>query len=1131
MYPQIIVSLLTCCSLVLGSVQPLNTLSISNKSVHEPQPLILPLDDIAVNPVASAAASSTIVNDQAPNSPRAVCDSIVYGQTVYGSIDDVGDEDCFTFTGTANDIPYAQLDSPDSLVYQLALSGPGVTTQSCTSYGSCQIYNVTLSTNGDHTLTVTGSGYGLYTLYLGKLSAPPETITYGETVTGTISVAYELDIYEFNGEAGDEINAYLNSPIGAEFYLKLVIPDGSSNSCFSYDSCLIEDVTLPTTGISTLVVGGSGTYTGSYDLTLGSSEPVGMSIGESRTIQVTPAMPFTVQIDVPSGTDDLFITLQKHATWTSKIELFSGNQLLKSEEHWMDQIVQLPSPAAGIYDLEVSGLFDAELSVLEDLPDLPLSQWVVGTIYNEYGLAWYQCDVPAGQDSLYFYAEALGTGSQLHVYQNTFGGTPYWIANGSSMTVEIPSPAAGRYYVQLSDSALVIGDSQERDHLIKADVLPIDPPVCSQPVVSSFTPSIGGTSMPVTLAVSGQCFEPESSVCLTRQGYSDVCADTVAVDDDGHSLNATFDLSFSEPGVWSLVVTNPDSQSATAPSKFTVESGGEPNLWVEVLGREQIRSGRRTAFYIQYGNSGNIDLYDAILVIKFPADLEYYLPEIDASDTPTIPLGIEQDGFTQIPFWVIGVDAGSQHEVRVDLRVPEDSPIPTESEIEVSADFYAAPRSDFSATGSPDYVETSPTYQQIRDTTWSSVQSYGYPATDKLAKQFDQALLGIVLDRLKSRATSLFSHLASGALIALGFPVAAQVLVVGAAIYSILGWIKNLVDPKSPYRKFASLLSKVISSESPEDKYGPSGHDPPGTTTQEKQRWIPDGQQMNYRVDFWNKEDAAAATADVIITDTLDIDLNWDTFKFTEIGFLDWHVELEPTQYFNVDVANVSIDLSTYYPGEPVVDLVVNVEGTYDSTTGFIEWHFHALDSTTRQPPENPYAGFLPPFTDSGWEIGWVEFSVAQKAGLASGTVIQNQAFVKFDLNEFKPAPKEGPFTNTVDGTPPTSEAQITSGHPQCNTFSVTWTGQDDLNGSGLHGVDLYVDDLGNSDPPYLWLGGLQSDSVIFSGVPGISYGFYTRARDNVGNLEAVPDPISYDALAAVHQYCLFTPMGLLDYE
>ena len=68
-----------------------------------------------------------------------------------------------------------------------------------------------------------------------------------------------------------------------------------------------------------------------------------------------------------------------------------------------------------------------------------------------------------------------------------------------------------------------------------------------------------------------------------------------------------------------------------------------------------------------------------------------------------------------------------------------------------------------------------------------------------------------------------------------------------------------------------------------------------------------------YRVDFWNKEDAPAATVDVIVTDQLDADLNWSTFKFTEIGFLDWRVELEPCQYFNLDVEDVQIDLSKYY--------------------------------------------------------------------------------------------------------------------------------------------------------------------------------------------------------------------------
>ncbi|MCJ7659401.1 MAG: hypothetical protein MUO67_09650, partial [Anaerolineales bacterium] len=511
--------------------------------------------------------------------------------------------------------------------------------------------------------------------------------------------------------------------------------------------------------------------------------------------------------------------------------------------------------------------------------------------------------------------------------------------------------------------------------------------------------------------------------------------------------------------------------------------------------------------------------------------LEYYLPEIEASDSLTIPLGIEQDGYTQIPFWVIGVDAGSQQEVRLDLRVPEDPSFPTESQIEVSAELYTAPRSDFSATGNPDYLDSSPTFQNIVNSTVSTLQNHGYPVNDTRIREIEQALLGVVLDRLNSNATSLVAHLLKGALVALGFSVAAEVIVVGAAIYSILGWIKNLIDPDSPYVKLASLLSKIISSISPEDKYGPSGYDPPSTPIEKLQRWIPASRSLNYRIDFWNKEDAPAATADVIITDTLDVDLNWDTFKFTEIGFLDWQVEFEPTQYFNVDVADISLDLSPYYPGEPVVDMIVNVEGTYDAASGFIEWHFHALDPVTRQPPENPYAGFLPPITDSGWEIGWVEFTVDQLDSLSSGTVIQNQAFVKFDQNKYNPAPKEGPTVNTVDVSAPVSSAQLPSTSQLCSGFLVTWTGQDNQNGSGVESVDLYVDDLSDANPPYLWLGSARAGWAVFSGTPGHSYGFYTRARDNVGNLETAPNPLNFDAQAAVEDYCLFAPMGMLNYD
>ena len=85
--------------------------------------------------------------------------------------------------------------------------------------------------------------------------------------------------------------------------------------------------------------------------------------------------------------------------------------------------------------------------MLAALPDLPLGQWVTGTIYNEYGLAWYQSQVPPGQDFVYFYAEALGVISQLDVYQTTFGTTPTWSDYGTNMDIEIPSPSAGTYYL------------------------------------------------------------------------------------------------------------------------------------------------------------------------------------------------------------------------------------------------------------------------------------------------------------------------------------------------------------------------------------------------------------------------------------------------------------------------------------------------------------------------------------------------------------------------------------------------------------------------------------------------------------------------------------------------------------
>jgi len=225
----------------------------------------------------------------------------------------------------------------------------------------------------------------------------------------------------------------------------------------------------------------------------------------------------------------------------------------------------------------------------------------------------------------------------------------------------------------------------------------------------------------------------------------------------------------------------------------------------------------------------------------------------------------------------------------------------------------------------------------------------------------------------------------------------------------------------------------------------------------------------------------------------------------TKVGFLDWRVELEPCPYFDLDIDGVTIDLSQYYPGAPVVDLVVNCEGTFDPSTGQIEWRFRALDPSTYDYPEEPLAGFLPPMTDSGWEIGWVEFSASPLPGLPSGTTISNQAWVTFDINPPNPAPKEGPYINTLDAAPPISAVQSLDAEQRWPFFLVTFEGEDDAGGCGLASYDVYVSEDGGA--PYLYRSAVSptDSAVVFTGRCGHDYAFYTRARDHVGNLESAP--------------------------
>jgi uncharacterized protein YlaN (UPF0358 family) len=1067
------------------------------------------------------------------NSPDGEVQEIAYDQTVIGLISPIGDQDDFTFTGNIGHRVTAILDNqawPSS--FSLRLGKPDGTSWFCNfTTNDCQIDNVMLPASGVYTLTVDsyGASTGNYALTLNRLDGDAHPITYGQTISNAITPPGDQDHFTFTGAQGQRLTAFLDNQAltSAAFSLGLIKPDGTAlTSCaFSYGDCVLDNIPLPVTGTYTLTVDGSGISTGNYALTLTRLEGEQiLSIGALQDIFIPSGWPLWYRIDVVTGTMNLFITLQKYTPWSTDFKLYDENSnLLQSASGGGDHMLHLPSPAAGAYYLRVSGSGRGKLAALTALPELLPGQWQVGTILRSWGSVWYQHRVPPGQSSLFINVETIGLWSRLTVYRDTFGSTPYWVATGPTMTLHIPSPQPGIYYVHLTDSALIQGANQARDHLIRADATPLAPPVCSEPMVTSISPTRGGTAGPVTVQINGQCLEAESTVYLTRGGFDNVTATQVISAADRRTLAATFDLSTTVPGDWNLAVTDPYSNSATAPLPFTVESGGEANLWVEILGRAQIRLGRTTTYYIRFGNNGNTNLYDAILLLRFPAGLEYHLHGSGIVDAPYTSTGVEKNGKVLIPIWLLRVRAGEERSIALDLRTNASIPIGTQ--IEVSAEIYVAPRSLFSATGNPDHIIYSPIYRSIRDAIVAALFPAGY-RTEGGIQELEQALQNTVKELLVSAGIGIVATLVTLACLEAGFFGAAIAVAVAAAAYALWGLIDNPFTDL--YKAAADLLSStVVGSISPEDKYGPSGYDAPDTPVGQLKHWIPSSQSLDYRIDFWNKEDAPAATVDVIITDTLDPNLDWSTFKFTEVGFLDWRVPLEPSQYFNVDVSNVVITLSNYYTGQPAVNLVVNVEGSFDPGTGAIRWEFHALDPITREPPENPYAGFLPPITDRGWEIGWVNFSASPKPDLASGTAISNQSFVKFDLGPFKPAPPGGPFVNTLDAASPTSTVQAPAGIQRCNNFLVSWTGQDDVSGSGLQDFDVYADDLDDESPTYLWKAGTAATSAIFTGFPGHQYGFYSRAHDNVGHIEPVQQPFGYDVEITAGAYCVHLPILL----
>jgi RHS repeat-associated protein len=244
---------------------------------------------------------------------------------------------------------------------------------------------------------------------------------------------------------------------------------------------------------------------------------------------------------------------------------------------------------------------------------------------------------------------------------------------------------------------------------------------------------------------------------------------------------------------------------------------------------------------------------------------------------------------------------------------------------------------------------------------------------------------------------------------------------------------------------------------------------------------------LPYTIDFQNTPTATAAAAEIQITQQLDSNLDWSTFQLGNIELGNLAISVPAGMSSINETLDERATLGVY------VQLVAGL----NANTGVVTWTLTALDPTTMQIPADPLLGLLPPDATPPEGEGSVSYTIRPEAGGATGTIINAQASIVFDVNA--PIPTAQIF-DTLDAVGPTSSVAALPAEVPDAPFTVAWSAEDDTGGSGIGSCTIYVQE--DSGPWSAWLTGTTQTSAQFSGQAGHSYSFYCVATDNVGNVE-----------------------------
>ncbi len=854
---------------------------------------------------------------------------------------------------------------------------------------------------------------------------------------------------------------------------------------------------------------------------------------------------------VPSGLDEIFIIVKKFNcigydnTWRGDVTLEHGNQTWQSmvgnkvERH--DFMFYLEQPDTGLYTLPVFAETLSEEprgSVLftNNLPEAIMNGWSSGVIQRPYGSDWKIIDIDQQMDTLRFETEGFGMWSTLYVsYDKIVNPSASWgfysSDHGYNIKGEIINAPAGRYYIRYEDSA-VLQDSDEgffnhledqsRTYMLYVgSALSDNAGLLSLRDVSSHLLGTGKAS--ITLFGSGLSLV--SAVNLVSENEQVTIPMNIQdIADNGRELVAGYNFVGVDPGTYFLEIVSPDTlirHSRTIEITPLVTT----SISSSMLTSEQYRIGRHQKCIIRIRNSGTTDIPYAAGYFYTPNDQV----SIFVTDTPDSQFDadsinniiLKDQVFNEMPFFIENLKVNEEAEFIFKIF---SSTVANNDPFKVGYKLAVVSESDYFSLLDP--LVTS--WYNFMDTSLIIPASVKYYLDELTLERFIAVWHGDDSGDLKKSGTLKGSNTEKAAhlencittsikllsfAVDKGLPFStpfgdasellkiltnpyntatAGVKVIWNAAKDVSKALDSVIDfltgdgsengSDNEYVAEEEVMKYPINSTTPEDKYGPVGY---GTGSGKD--YIDSLKLFEYRIDYWNKEDATAPAAIVYIRDTIDTDFDLKTLRFTEIGFLKWKLKLDGGQYFNVNV-----------DCRPDMPYIVNVEGTLDYASREVYWVHTTLDPETMELPDDPMAGYLPPIDSTAYQMGWVNLSIRPIEDLPHGTSFENQAFVNFEgVGVWGPAPPYGPYTNIFDFVPAWSLIETLD--PVKTELSFDLKLQGDDQGCGIDHFDIYVSKDG--EPTYLWKT-TEDTTLTFTGEDGASYDFYSVAIDMVGNAE-----------------------------